>query len=101
MDFQGASYGVDVIGINNYITDLNTAILVDVSSMIRDCSEVEEAVKAGWVGTSADQFLLNLNKAADNMCETLKDLEKTFETEIKGIQGEMMDFDDTLVEEDV
>ena len=98
MDFQGASYGVDIMGINNYINDLNTAILTNVSSTIRDCSEVEAAVKAGWVGQSADQFLLNLNKAAENMCDTLKELQNTFETEIKGIKDQMMDFDDTLVE---
>lgn len=100
MDFQGASYGVDIMGINNYINDLNTAILTKVSSTIRDCSEVEAAVKAGWVGQSADQFILNLNKAADQMCDTLKDLQKTFEAEIKGIKDQMMDFDDTLVEEE-
>lgn len=100
MDFQGASYGVDIMGINNYINDLNTAILTNVSSTIRDCSEVEAAVKAGWVGQSADQFLLNLNKAAENMCDTLKELQKTFEAEIKGIKDQMMDFDDALVEEE-
>ena len=98
MDFQGASYGVDIMGINKYINDLNTAILTNVSGVIRDCSDVETEVKAGWVGQSADQFLLNLNKAADQMCDTLKELQNTFETEIKGIKDQMMDFDDTLVE---
>lgn len=98
MDFQSASYGVDIMGINNYINDLNTAILTKVSDVIRDCTDIETEVKAGWVGTSADQFLLNLNKAADMMCDTLKELEKTFEAEIKGIKDEMMDFDDTLVD---
>ena len=98
MDFQGASYGVDIMGINQYISDLNTAILTKVSNVIRNTSEVETEVKAGWVGQSADQFLLNLNKAADTMCDTLKELEKTFEAEIKGIKDQMTDFDDTLVD---
>ena len=100
MDFQSASYGVSITGINNYVQDLNTAVLTKVAPMIRDCGEVEDAVKAGWVGQSADQFILNLNKAAEQMCDTLKELEKTFESEIKGIKDQMMDFDDTLVEEE-
>ena len=100
MDFQSASYGVSITEINNYVQDLNTAVLTKVAPTIRDCSDVEAAVKAGWVGQSADQFILNLNKAADQMCDTLKELEKTFESEIKGIKDQMMDFDDTLVEEE-
>ena len=100
MDFQSASYGVSITGINNYVQDLNTAVLTKVAPMIRDCSTIEEAVKAGWVGQSADQFILNLNKAANQMCDTLKELEKTFESEIKGIKDQMMDFDDSLVEEE-
>ena len=40
------------------------------------------------------QFSYNNNKK--NMAE----LEKTFESEIKGIKDQMMDFDDTLVEEE-
>lgn len=98
MDFQSASYGVDVMGINTYISDLNTAILTKVSNVIRNTSDVATEVKAGWIGQSADQFLLNLSKAADQMCETLKELEKTFEAEIKGIKDQMMEFDDALVE---
>lgn len=100
MDFSSASYGVDVIQINNYVSDLNTAILTNVSSTIRDCGIVEDAVKAGWVGQSADQFILNLNKAANQMCDTLKELQNTFEAEIKGIKDQMMDFDKDLVEEE-
>ena len=100
MDFQSADYGVSIMGVNDYMNDLNTAILTKVSGTIRDCSEVEAAVKAGWVGQSADQFLLNLNKAAEQMCDTLRVLQKTFETEVKGIKDQMMDFDDTLVEEE-
>lgn len=98
MDFQGADYGVNIMGVNNYIQELNTAVLTKVGGVIRNCSDVEAAVKAGWVGQSADQFLLNLNKAANQMCETLSELQKTFETEIRGIKDQMMDFDDTLVE---
>lgn len=100
MDFESASFGVDIMKVNEYISDLNTAVLTNVSSVIRDCSEIETAVKGGWVGTSADKFLINLNNAADQMCETLKELQTTFETQIRGMKDQMMDFDDTLVEEE-
>ncbi len=98
MDFQDASYGVSIMGINNYLQDLNVAVLVNVSGLIRNCSEIETAVKANWVGTSADQFILNINKGANEVCDTLRELQETFESEIRGIKDQMMDFDDTLVE---
>lgn len=98
MDFQDASYGVSIMGINNYLQDLNVAVLVNVSGLIRNCSEIEAAVKANWVGTSADQFILNINKGANEVCDTLRELQETFESEIRGIKDQMMDFDDTLVE---
>lgn len=100
MDFQGADYGVNIMGVNSYIQDLNTAVLTKVAGVIRNCSDVEAAVKAGWVGQSADQFILNINKAADQMCETLQDLQKAFETEVNGIRSQMLDFDNNLVEEE-
>lgn len=98
MDFQDASYGVSIMGINNYLQELNVAVLVTVSGLIRNCSEIEAAVKANWVGTSADQFILNVNKGANELCDTLRELQETFESEIRGIKDQMMDFDDTLVE---
>ena len=98
MDFQDASYGVSIMGINNYLQELNVAVLVTVSELIRNCSEIEAAVKANWVGTSADQFILNVNKGANELCDTLRELQETFESEIRGIKDQMMDFDDTLVE---
>ena len=100
MDFQSADYGISVTGMNTYIDDLNTRILNDVAKVLRNTKDVEAAVKAGWSGTSADQFLLNLAKAADRMCETLQDLKTTFETELKGIQSQMLELDETLVEEE-
>lgn len=100
MDFQDASYGVNVMGINNYIQELNVAVLVTVSGLIKNCSEIEAAVKANWVGTSADQFILNVNKGANEMCDTLAELQERFEAEIRGIKDQMMDFDDTLVPEE-
>lgn len=100
MDFQSADYGISVTGMNAYIDDLNTRILNDVAKVIRDTKGVEEAVKAGWVGTSADKFLMNLSKGADRMCETLQELKTVFETELKGIQSQMLELDESLVEEE-
>lgn len=100
MDFQSADYAVSVTGMNAYIDDLNTKILTDVAKVLRNTSDVETAVKAGWVGNSADQFLLNLAKAAEKMCDTMQELKTTFETELKGIQSQMLELDETLVEEE-
>lgn len=100
MDFQSADYGISITGMNTYIDDLNTKILTDVARVIRNTKEVETAVKGGWVGNSADQFLLNLNKGAEKMIETLAELKNTFETELKGIQSQMLEMDENLVEEE-
>ena len=100
MDFQNADYGVSITGMNAYIDDLNTKVLTNVSRVLRNTKEVEVAVKAGWQGASADQFLLNLRKGSEKMVETLAELRKTFETELKGIQSQMLDMDANLVEEE-
>ncbi len=100
MDFQGADYGVSVTGMRTYIDDLNTKILTDVARVIRDTNAVEQAVKEGWVGNSADQFILNLNKAKERIIDTLGELRNTFETELKGIQSQMLEMDANLVEEE-
>lgn len=100
MDFQNADYGISITGMNTYIDDLNTKILTDVARVLRDTKEVETAVKAGWTGNSADQFLINLNKGAEKMIDTLAELKQTFETELKGIQSQMLEMDQNLVEEE-
>lgn len=100
MDFQGADYGVSITGMNNYIDDLNTKVLVDVARVLRNTKDVETAVKNGWVGTSADRFVHNLQNASERMCDTLAELKTTFETELKGIKAQMLELDDTLVEEE-
>lgn len=100
MDFQSADHGVNITGMNAYIDDINSKILTDVAKQLRATGDVEAAVKAGWVGASADQFIANLNKAKEQMIDTLATLKETFETELKGIQSQIIDMDANLVDEE-
>ena len=100
MDFQSADHGVNITGMQSYINDVNSIVLNNVSSKIRDTSEVESAVRSGWHGNAPEQFIANLNKAKEQMVETLKELQKTFETELNGIQSAILDMDANLVDEE-
>ncbi len=98
MDFKDASAGVSITGMNQYIDDLNTKVLVDVARVLRNTSEIQTAVSAGWVGTSADQFIANLDKAKEKMIEQLHNLKETFETQLKGMQSQILEMDQNLVD---
>lgn len=100
MDFQSADYGISLTGMRSYIDALNTKVLTDVPKVIRNQDEIRNAVKAGWVGSSADQFLLNLNKGGEKVIATLEGLKKSFDTYIASIQSQMLDMDANLVEEE-
>ena len=100
MDFQSADHGVNIAGMNAYIDEINTMVLTTVSEALRNTSEVEQAVRAGWSGNAPEQFIANLNKAKEQMIVTLKQLQKTFETELKGIQSSILDMDANLVDEE-
>lgn len=100
MDFSSSDYGVNIPGMTQYIEDINSIVLTKVAPTLRDTSKVKEAVDAGWVGQSADRFKSNLDKAAEDMVENLKKLEKAFETELKGIQSQMLDLDANLVDDE-
>ena len=100
MDFQSADHGVSINGMTQYIEDINTIVLTQVATVLRNTQDVDAAVKKGWTGNSADQFMLNLNKASEQMVETLQQLQQTFETELKGIQSRILDMDANLVDEE-
>lgn len=100
MDFQSADHGVNIVGMNQYIEDLNTMVLTNVSSVIRNTTEVEEAVRSGWHGNAPEQFIANLNKAKEMLIETLKELQAAFEVELNGIKSAILDMDANLVDEE-
>lgn len=100
MEFSSADYGVNIVGINQYIEDINSIVLTQVAPTLKDTSKVKEAVDAGWVGKSADTFKANLDKAAETMVDNLKKLEKAFEKELNGIQSQMLELDANLVDEE-
>ena len=100
MDFQSADFGVNIVGMNEYIQAINAIVLNEVATALRDTVEVETAVRKGWHGNAPEQFIKNLNKAKEEMVTTLNQLEDAFEVELKGIQSSILDMDANLVEEE-
>lgn len=100
MDFEQADHGVNITGMQTYIDDLNTVVLVDAAQALRDTNGIKEAVRAGWHGNAPEQFIANIDTAKEKMVETLKALRDAFEKELKGIQSEIIDMDANLVEEE-
>lgn len=100
MDFQSADHGVNITGMQSYISDVNSIVLNNVASKIRATDEVASAVRAGWHGNAPEQFIANLDKAKEQMVQTLNELQHTFETELNGIQSAILDMDANLVDEE-
>lgn len=100
MDFQSADFGVNIVGMNEYIQDINTIVLTEVATALRAREGIEAAVRKGWHGAAPEQFLANLHKASEAMVEQMKQLQVVFETELKAVQSNILDMDANMVEEE-
>lgn len=98
MDFQNASHGVSFTGMESYKTDLQMNTFRKIIDAINNTTDVESAVKAGWVGTAADNFISNIQTGANKMSDQIKDIESMLMTELDGIMSQIGDMDANLVE---
>lgn len=99
MDFDSATFGVDAIGVQKYLEELNTEVLTNVALKIRDTSSVEQAIRAAWVGQAPEDFLKLLREQTDIVIENLEAAKKALETEILGIKDQILDFDANVITE--
>lgn len=98
MDFQSASHGLSVTGMQNFINDINVNVFDAVKAAIDDTTAVTDAVKQGWEGNAADNFNANIITGSKKMRETVQKVEEMLLTELEGIQSQILDMDETLVE---
>lgn len=99
MDFGSASYGINKVGVENYITSLNSIILSKVAPTIIATNDVKSAVDTSWKGKSAEDFKTSLDKGASDLSETLGQLQQVFETEMSNIMDSIADMDNNLFNE--
>lgn len=100
MDYESASHGVNPMGVQNYLNDLNMGAFAHIKDALRNTTDVAAAVHNGWVGTSADNFEHNIINAGEKMCETIDQIQEMLRTEVEGIQSAILDMDANLVEEE-
>lgn len=100
MDFQSATHGVSVTGMQTFINDINVNVFDAVKAAIDDTTSVTDAVKTGWVGNAADNFNANILTGATKMRETVEKVRDMLLTELEGIQSQILDMDENLVELD-
>ena len=98
MDFQSASHGVSFTGMEQFKDAIHMNVFQKLMDEIRNTTDIQNAVKQGWVGTSADNFIANVETGANKMAEELKNVQEMLDTELEGIQSQIGDMDDTLVE---
>ncbi len=98
MDFQNASHGISFTGMETYKTDLQMNTFRRIIDAINNTHDVETAVRAGWVGTAADNFISNVQTGANKMADQIKDIESMLMTELDGIMSQIGDMDANLVE---
>ena len=98
MDFENASHGVSFTGMEQYKNELQMNTFNRIRDAINNTADVESAVKAGWVGTAADNFIANIQTGAQKMSEQITSIEKMLITELDGIMSQIGDMDENLVE---
>ncbi len=100
MDFENATHGVSFSGMTQYKNDLKVEVFGKIKEAIRATEDVQEAVKAGWVGNAADNFICNINKGAEKMVAEISNIEDMLMTELDGIESQIGDMDENLVEKE-
>ena len=100
MDFSNASHGVSFTGMRQYKEDIHMQVFEALKQYLRDTSAIANAVKQGWVGTAADNFIANVQTGATRMEETIDQIQQTLDTELDGIQSQIADMDANLVEKE-
>ncbi len=98
MDFENASHGVSFTGMEAYKTELQMNTFRRIRDAINNTSDVEAAVKAGWTGTAADNFINNIQVGANRMSDQITEIENMLITELDGIMSQIGDMDENLVE---
>lgn len=98
MDFGSASHGVDFTGMQKYKDDLQMNTFRKIRDAINNTADIESAVKAGWSGNSADNFIANIQTGANKMSEEVKNIEEMLIKELDGIMSQIGDMDENLVE---
>lgn len=98
MDFQNASHGVDFVGMQKYKQELQMNTFRKIRDAINDTTGVQTAVKAGWTGTAADNFVHNVQTGADKLSNDITQIEDMLIRELDGIMSQIGDMDENLVE---
>ncbi len=97
MDFDSASHGLSIVGMRAYMGE-NRRVFDKVCAAIDNTKGVTRAINQGWNGQAADNFIKNILTGANNMKETVNEVEKMLQTELEGIQSQIVDMDENLVE---
>ncbi len=98
MDFENASHGVSFSGMESYKTELQMNTFRKIRDAINNTADVEAAVKAGWAGNAADNFIHNVQVGANKMSDEISNIEEMLMKELEGIASQIGDMDENLVE---
>lgn len=98
MDFENATHGVSFAGMEAYKTELQMNTFRKIRDAINNTADVEAAVKAGWTGTAADNFIHNVQVGANKMSDEISNIEEMLMKELEGIASQIGDMDENLVE---
>lgn len=98
MDFTNASHGGSATGMESYKNDLRTEIFDQLRTAIDNKEGVNSAVKSGWVGTAADNFIANIGTGSETLKESLQTVEDSLMNMLDGEIAQIYDMDENLVE---
>lgn len=98
LGIEGATIGVDTGGIQTLLNDINAQVIEGATTQMRNgAEELNNAVNAAWVGTSADMFKQNMESDRELIITRLSEMYEALETELSRIATEIKTRDEEIV----
>ena len=99
LTIEGASIGFDANEIQALLNDMNTKCIQDtISKMNTGMSDLRNAVDAGWVGASAEQFKKNMETDKETISNALNTAFEVLKEELNNIVAKMSEMDEGLIQ---
>ena len=91
-----SGYGFSKQGIEEYLEQIKSIVLIEASEAVRNTSSIESACVANWEGKAREDFIDQLRKSAEFVAEQYSKLYNELLHEIHLIGASYSDFDQNL-----
>ena len=97
LNISGATQGVDLVGMQKLITDVNVQCIQPTKASLRSSANtLRETINTVWVGASANAFKDKITRDTELVCNTLDELEASIQNDMKHAGTNVEEYDAAL-----